>query len=401
MKRNLIEDLKYWGEHENGPFFLYGIEGVGKTWLVNNYTHDFCETSVYFKTERDSAYYAPFLVLAAPYAFVAAHFQLSPAILDSSVVIFDDVENYPVSALKLMRYAAEKSCKWIFVSAFDLVPCDFRDKITIRHLTPMQFDEFLIASGSEWYVEALKTHYKSRKRMPDIVHDELLSDFEEYIWVGGMPEVVNDYLTARSSVNITKKQERARLYAYHALEYLTDESLRTKCRQILGVLEAELKKPNQKFMFGLIRNGVTYKMYADAISELEKRGLVIRQYELEDEKKFKLFYPEFSFFSSSKSDEVTDVEYELRLQNYILQTLNEKKIKNFFWESGNRAELPVVINDKEKEYPVDVSNGRNLARSISSFLKIRSGETVLRIADDNFKSEDGRETIPVYSMFCM
>ena len=228
MKRNLIEDLKYWGEHENRPFFLYGIEGVGKTWLVNNYTNDFCETSVYFKTERASAYYAPFLDSEDPLGFVSAHFQLSPEMLDSSVVIFDDVENYAASAVKLMQHAVLKSCRWIFVSAFDLVPDELRDNITIRHLTPMQFDEFLTAAGSEWYVEALKTHYKSRKRMPDIVHDELLSDFEEYIWVGGMPEVVNDYLSSRSSVNITKKQERARIYAYHALELLSDETFEDK-----------------------------------------------------------------------------------------------------------------------------------------------------------------------------
>ena len=401
MKRNLIEDLKTWGEGERRPFFLYGIEGVGKTWLVNNYVTDFCEAGIYFKTEPGSAYYADFLTSDDPLSFVAEHFHISQEALDSSVVIFDDADNYIASASKLLDHAVKNCCKWIFAAAYDFVPGDLKEKTTIRHLTPLQFDEFLIAAGSEWYVEAVKTHFKSRKKMPDIVHEELLSDFEEYLWVGGMPEVVNDYLTTKSSVNITKKQERAKLCAYHAIDMLSEETLRTKCRQILGVLEAELLKPNQKFMFGMIRNGVTYKMYADAISELEKRGLAIRQFELNDEKKFKIFYPEYSFFSSSKSDEVTDVEYGLRTQNYILQTLNEKGIDNYFWESGNRAELPVVIKENAVKLPVDVSQGRNLSRSIASFLKTENSDNVLRITEDNFMSEEGRDTVPVYAIFCL
>ena len=70
----------------------------------------------------------------------------------------------------------------------------------------LQFDEFLTAIGKDWYVEVITAHYKNRKKLPDIVHYELLSTFDEYLWIGGMPDVMNEYLDMESTVNVTERQ---------------------------------------------------------------------------------------------------------------------------------------------------------------------------------------------------
>ncbi len=394
MKRNIIENLKKWSEGESVPFFLYGLEGVGKTYVVNEYTNDFCGYSIYFKTEKDSAYYEPFLSSFDPFSFVTAHLDMDPEVLLKSVVIFDDCEDYPETAKKLIEMAFEKKCRWIFVSSYDLIPAGYEDKVSKHKMFPMQFDEYLIANGNEWYVEAIKAHFESGKKLPDMVHSELLSDFEEYMWVGGMPDAVSHYISSKNAVNISKIQYRAKIQAlYH---------LPLKAEQIISVLEKQLYKPNQKFMFQLIRTGVTYKMYEDAIEYLIEQGILIRQNELEDERKFKLLFSEFSFLSCSRNDEITDVEYDLRLQNYVLQTLNSKEKTCFFWESGNRAELPFILKNESGYCVIDASNAeRSKSRSVSSFLKTHENAEVLTVNTGNFKDNNGQKNIPVYSLFCL
>ncbi len=397
MKRNMIEDLKIWGETAENPFFLYGLHGVGKTYLVNSYVNNFSTSFIYFKTE-ESDYYKAFIEGDAPLDFVAEHFGLNNDSLKNEIVIFDDTENYVKTASKLIRFAIINKCKWIFISDYDYLR-NTTSGLTKKQLFPVQFDEFLVAVGSEWYVEAIKGHFESRKKLPDIVHNELLSDFEEYIWVGGMPEVLSNYVETRSSINVTGLQKRNKKLSL-SLDFAEDNR-KVKCDQVLSCLGEQLYKDNQKFMFNVIRNGVTYNMYADTLDYLEGRGLIIRQNEYSSKKKFKLFYPEFSFISSSRHDEITDVEYNLRIQNYVLQTLKQKGIECCFWESGNRADLDFVIRTIDTQFPVDFGfSSKNNSKSVSSFTKKTGAEFSLVISDSNYFTEVGRYSVPVYSLFC-
>lgn len=399
MKRNMIEDFKLWGETEPTPFFLYGIKGVGKTYLVNDYANDFLSSFLYFKTEENSYYYEPFLLSETPLDFVAEHFGTTEDRLVSEVIIFDDTEKYSEAAKKLIAIAIKNKYKWIFISSYDYLSKDLKG-LTKKQLFPVQFDEFIVALGEEWYVEAIKGHFESKKKLPDIVHTELLSDFEEYIWVGGMPEVVSDYLTRKSSINVTGLTCKNKKLSLET--NAEDDSTDMKCRQILNCVNKQLYKENQKFMFNVIRTGVTYNMYSDALELLEKQGLILRQNEYSNDKKFKLFYPEFSFISSSRHDELTDVEYRLRVQNYILQTMKQKNIDCKFWESGNRADLDFVLSTIHTQFAADFGlSYRNDAKSIQSFNNNTHSDFSLKFSDSNYFSEVGRYTVPVYALFCL
>lgn len=398
MKRNMIEELKRWGDGSPCPFYLYGIRGVGKTYLVNEYVSGFKFSFVYFKTEPGSDYYSDFKTMDSPEKFVSNHYGFSSDELTSAIVVFDDSHEYISAAVKLISYAIMHKCRWIFISDYDYLKKS-TSGIEIRELFPMQFDEFLAAMGSEWYVEAIRGHFESRKKLPDIVHEELLSDFEEYIWVGGMPEVVNDYLTKKTSVNITSLQRNNKRNALDISEI--SEEQKTKSLQILNCIQEQLFKENRKFMFNVIRTGVTLSMYNDAINELESKRYILRQNEYTSEKKFKLFYPEFSFITGSRHDELTEVEYKTRIINYVLQTLNQKKIETVFWESGNRAELDFIIKEQFTQFPIDFGfSDKNNSKSIISFSQKYDCKNIYRISESNYSKESGKDAIPIYALFC-
>ncbi|MCR5584334.1 MAG: hypothetical protein K6F63_02730 [Lachnospiraceae bacterium] len=398
LKRNIIENIKAWDEDITGPLFLYGLKGVGKAFICREYAKDFHESFLYYEPELSLAD-----SVSDPADHVATHFGLSPEVLANEFLILNETEKNVAFFTKLLEKAVEGKYKWIFISDYDYTKGKTEAEIFKMQMFPLQFDEFLTNLGyNDWYVSSVSETLKRKEKLPDIVHNNLISTFEEYLWTGGMPEVIKDYIR-EDRLNIRSRQTDAKLLIYNSINNIKDASLRNKCDQILDTVEAQLKKSNKKFMFNQIRSGVTYQMYAEALDTLIDRGLCLRINEVSDERKFKLFYPEFSFNPMESFDEITDVEFLLREENYLLQTFAQKGIDVAFWESGNRAELPFVIRtDEGRSIPVDYhGENRKVSKSILSYQNKHDNPKAIKISDSNFVDEDSSVTIPVYSVFCI
>ena len=207
MKRNALSTLKQWKEaEERKPFYLTGIKGVGKTYLAFEFAEDFFESYLYLGLEQNStmAEYLDALPEESILPALADYFEVPEEFLFSSLLILDEVYRCPNLLRRLLRLSSEQtSLFWMFLSSYDALETEEKNSVEELVLYPLQFDEFLTAIGNEWYVEVITAHYKTKRKIPDIVHQELLSTFDEYLWIGGMPDVVNEYLTMESSIDVT------------------------------------------------------------------------------------------------------------------------------------------------------------------------------------------------------
>ncbi len=394
MKRNSYDILKNRDRHK--PFFLYGMKGVGKTYLCNEYIKDNPDAFIYFTPSESMLQDPAFTACPEPVDFLAAYFSLAPEILIASSMIFDDTEKYIEFSKLLFNFAAVNHCDWIFVSEYNY----YDDGIAAGsaeslELFPLQFDEYLNALGFEWYAGALKEHLINKKKLPDILHNEMISDFDEYLYVGGMPQVVNEYLAMKSQMSIARAQLDVK-YLASGIQDINEGNIRKI--QIFSVMDRMLKNKNQKFKFSEIREGASIKMFEGALNSLVQEKRVLLQREIGSDRNFKLFYPEFSFLSADRTDALTQDEYYLRTQNYIIQTLLQKKILNNYWESGNRASLNLIMDYEGAMRPVNLSfYGKNDLRSIASYRSREKCPEALKIADTNFV--DNEYVLPVYMLF--
>lgn len=416
MKRNALTTLKLWKETaERKPFYLTGIKGVGKTYLAFEFAKDFFDSYLYLSLEQNAALAEYFDGLSEENALsaLAGYFEVPEQLLVSSLLIIDEVYRCPNLLRKLIKLAVKyPSFFLLFLSSYDALEPKEKQCVEELVLYPLQFDEFLMAVGSAWYVEVIAAHYKTKRKIPDIVHRELLSTFDEYLWIGGMPDVINEYLTMEASVNVTERQELARIILLHSMDTTAEESLSLKCRQVFSTIGEQLKKSNQKFQFNLIRKGITYQMYKEALSFLERHHMAYRINELEKEQQFKLFYPDFSLNPSLRNDELTAVERQIRLQNYMLQTFCQKDIPCGFWEAKSQANIEFVLMKGNEYTPVELKvEGKNKFKSIHSFQKTFQQKTeegrdrklikkVAKFSDSNFVENDDFFNLPVYSAFC-
>jgi len=408
MKRNLITTLQTWMEsEERKPFYMTGIKGVGKTYLACEFAKSFFDSYLYLSFEHNKELAFRFEALQEEEIFsaLAEYFELPEEMLFHIPFVFDEIYQCPSFVERLLHLVANnRQMYWIFLSSYDVLDTDIKSKLFCRTLYPLQFDEFLTAIGKDWYVEVITAHYNNRKKLPDIVHYELLSTFDEYLWIGGMPDVMNEYLDMESTVNVMERQHIQKQMLFYGMEHEAEEKTNYKCVQIYSTIDEQLIKPNQKFQFNLIRKGITYQMYKDAIDFLVRHKMLYRLDCLgKEEQQFKLFYPDFSLNKSARNNELTPVERQIRLQNYVLQTFREKQFDVSFWEAKSQACVDFVLYDKKNNLytPIEIKKeGKSKTKSMLSFSGQFPVRNIVRISSSNFVENDENINLPVYSLFC-
>lgn len=408
MKRNLISTLQSWMEsEERKPFYMTGIKGVGKTYLACEFAKSFFDSYLYLSFEHNKELSARFEALSEEEIFpaLAEYFELPEEMLFHIPFVFDEIYHCPGFVSKLLQLVKNQpNLYWIFLSSYDNLSEESKSVLSCHTLYPLQFDEFLTAIGKDWYVEVITAHYKNRKKLPDIVHHELLSTFDEYLWIGGMPDVLNEYLDMESSVNVMERQHIQKQMLLYGMEHEAGEKTNYKCLQVYSTIDEQLVKPNQKFQFNLIRKGITYQMYKDAIDFLVRHNMLYRLDCIgKEEQQFKLFYPDFSLNNSARNNELTPVERQIRLQNYVIQTFKEKQFLCKFWEAKSQATIDLVLQNEEGDCftPIEIKkDGKSKTKSILSFTEQYPVRNIVRISGSNFVENDEIINLPVYSVFC-
>lgn len=414
MKRNAVKELVAWKEKgDSTPFLIVGTKGVGKTYLAIEFATAYYPQYLYVNFE---------LNLSAR-EFFATHMQEQDNTLSETVAQYFQVEEYYLAELAIildeisfcpvvMESLKEHHNSSIIAISGNLSVVN--ERVSTEHckmlrLFPLSFDEFLCALGNDWYVDIIQGHFYNAKPVPDIVHQELLALFEEYLVVGGMPAAINEYIISKSVNNISEIHTMLANRIHSVVLSQCNEQEAGRATQILTVISEQLKKENKKFRFNLIRKGVTYSLYKNSISLLNNNGLVLRLNEKSKENSFKLYMPDVGMLSSAFLGTNNNETRKALLENYVMQTLVTNGIENiFFWESEAQAKVDFIINRNGKETPVELRiSTTGKGKSIASYLASKEGQAACsekkhyRFGFENFHSTTVFEGIPYYAVFCV
>ena len=80
-------------------------------------------------------------------------------------------------------------------------------KIRMEHMYPMNFEEFLMATGKDMLLEKIKESYSNMKPMPQFAHEQALTLYRQYLCVGGMPESLIQDLKRNTACHRRKRRE--------------------------------------------------------------------------------------------------------------------------------------------------------------------------------------------------
>jgi len=123
----------------------------------------------------------------------------------------------------------------------------------------MDFEEFLWANNRENIVTFLKSN------PTETAFNEILSDlFKQYLYIGGMPEAVADWIENKNVENINAIQEEILGNYRKDFSKYTDNTTAIRIRQVFDTLPAQFAKKNDKFLYGTVKSGARAREYETA-----------------------------------------------------------------------------------------------------------------------------------------
>ena len=427
MKRKVIDELINWKtDTQDTPILLTGAKGVGKTYLAYDFAKSFFEHFYYINFEREPLQSMLFKQPENIKASLLSHFAIPEEQSSSDRILILDEVSFCREALS----AIKDNC---LAGAFDYVititshplPTEFKPEFHVICIHPLDFDEFLRATGNDWYIEAILNHYNTSSKIPDIVHKELLTLHQLYLKIGGMPGVVNEYLNLFSTLNVSELHSII-IGSYHDF-ILRDnsDSDALKMNQVLDSLVHQLMKENKKFQYKIIRKGTTHAMYRDAIRKLLDQNYVIRCNKIssdqlehpsiqtilnnsmeEDNSNFKLYLPDTGLLYSKINEEQgldgIKVYQRSLMENYVAQALQAKNYPFAFWESDSMAKVDFIIAKDHELLPIEVFLGENTrSKSISVLKQKYDFPYAIKISAKNFEYSNLVKYVPYYAVFCL
>jgi len=173
---------------------------------------------------------------------------------EDTLVFIDEIQAYDhlLTLLKFLReddkftYICSGSLLGVTLKTTSSIPLG---SIEIKHMYPLDFEEFLIANGvGKLVLDTVRKNFAARASMPDAIHNKLLDLFKKYLLVGGLPDAVNEFLATKNIANIrTIQNEIHHLYGVDAARYEESHN-RLKIQRIYGMVPSNLENKKKLSM---------------------------------------------------------------------------------------------------------------------------------------------------------
>ncbi|TRX00806.1 ATP-binding protein [Flavobacterium gawalongense] len=424
MNRLLLNELVVWKNSKNRkPLIIQGARQVGKTWLMKEFGKREFEQVVYLNFESSSRLSHLFSVDFNIERIIAIlEIETNQKIIpETTLLIFDEIQEVE-KGLTALKYFQEQAPQYYIVAAGSLLGISLQKnnsfpvgKVDFMKLYPLSFMEFLENSGEQRLAEQMEN------KNWDVIssfHEKLTDELRLYYFIGGMPEVVANYLENKNLETVRTLQQKIVIgYENDFAKYAPNEIV-PKIKLVWNSLISQLAKENRKFIYGQIKKGTRAKDFEMAINWLVDAGLVLKVNRIEkpimplnayaDFDAFKLFLVDIGLLNAignldkkillEKNSILTEYKGALTEQ-YVCQQL---KIKTdiYYWVAPNAtAEIDFVLQDQNEIIPVEVKAEENLkSKSLKVFVDKFENKNAIRTSMSKFRTENWLTNVPLYAI---
>lgn len=424
MFRYKMNELIKWKESKDRkPLIIRGARQVGKTWLMKEFGKNYYEKCAYINFDENKRMEELFskgfdIERIIQGLKIESGVNIEP---ENTLIIFDEVQETP-KALTALKYFYENANQYHIVAAGSLLGVAMHEgtsfpvgKVDFIDLYPLNFYEFLEALGEKEILELIRNNDINLI----IIFKEKIKDYlKQYLYIGGMPEVVYSYSQNKDFDEVRNKQNRL-LEAYEQdFSKHAPNNIVPRIRQLWNNIPTQLAKENKKFIYGLIKQGARAKEYELALSWLIDCGLVYQVNRVKDCKIPLSAYQDFNAFklylldvgllcAMAKIDSKTIIEgneifieFKGSLAEQFVLTEVKTNIDTpiFYWSSeGGTAELDYIIQLNGNNIPIEVKANENLqAKSLKVFVNKYNTKINVRTSMSDYRKEDWLINIPLY-----
>jgi predicted AAA+ superfamily ATPase len=432
MKRKLYKRLLEWKtKGAKKSLMVVGARQVGKTYLIR----EFCKAEFKEYLEFNLFDRADIVSLFAE----SINTQLKidrlellvghPIDFERTALFFDEAQESEElnSALK---FFAESETPYKIICAGSLLGVKIRrfkksfpvGKVTRLHLRPMDFEEFLMATGDAALAQEIYRCYRDSTAMSAPLHEKCLERYRLYLCSGGMPEAVSSLVG--NDLNILRFDST--ILAGIRADYLNDMNRyidtpfeKARIEATYASIPAQLGNKSSKFQYTGIRQGAKSREYASALDWLVSSDMILRceqvtlpQMPLKGFVRdgfFKLYYNDVGLLGNALGIAPADVMLNreffykgILVENYVANQMAAGEVPLFYWRSNNEAEVDFLLDTRQGIVPVEVKAGEHKGSpSLRSYRQRYNPVLALRFSTRNFGLTGGIKSVPLYAAFCL
>lgn len=423
MKRYAIKQLIDWKNSKNRkPLIIKGARQVGKTWLMKEFGKAQYKSTIYINFEYDDLmrehFSKDFNVARIIEGLELGRSKIVPA---ETLIILDEIQECP-KALTSLKYFYENAPQYHIIAAGSLLGVSLHEnfsfpvgKVDFLNLYPLSFLEFLDAIGKEDFIQLLNNPNSLNIA---IFKPKYIEWLKKYYYIGGMPEVVETYITTKDFNKVRTVQKNIlTAYADDFSKHISTSG-KLKIDLIWDNIPNRLMEENKKFVYKKVKEGARADYFEEALSWLKNTGLIYKVNRItkpalpvkayEDTKAFKLFILDVGLLCAmTKLPAKTLIdgnkiftEFNGALaEQYVLQqlkTVEDMEISYWINKNGN-AEIDFVIQNEENVVPLEVKANTNIqAKSLKFYREKFNPKISVRTSLTDFEINNGLYNIPLF-----
>lgn len=441
MDRKYLKDLIEWNnDDDRKPLLVLGARQVGKTYLIKNIFAENYYKNSYLRIDcSNDSDFVDYVFkndnLSKVIDYIQVHYNF---ILDNKHLLIIDEAQECLPIIKMMKHFCEERRDIPLIVSGSLVRIRINryahkrgkyadksflfpvGKINQLMIYPMTFDEFLYNYQKNTY-DFVKKSFDEKKELNNDIHCDLINIFNEFLFVGGMPEVVNVFIKNKDN-KVTAYQKVSKKLKEIYTDYLSDMDLYQasaesilRSRLIFRNIYSQLNKENKNFKCSVIQDNLKNRDLITPIEWLVTANVVNRSFLLKEritlplieseESLYRLYLSDMGLFTCQsrlnaqnfvidKSNALSGIYYE----NYISIELVARGFALFYWKGKRNSELEFIIDIDGSIVPIDAKKKNGSLNSIEEFRTHNKKDLVIKVSTNHYGFDEKNKilTLPYY-----
>lgn len=427
LRRKIYDKLLAWKNNKGkkDAILLRGVRQCGKTYIVREFGKreykNFIEINFIERPDMQAVFSGNLDVdnMVQQIKLSMPGCQFIPG---ETLLFLDEIQDVPNARTSLKFWTQDG--RFDCIASGSLLGMDYKNEVSIpvgyeRQLImrTLDFEEFIWALGAEVNLkEMLAPYVDGAKRVPEAMHNSLNKYLQEYMVVGGLPEVVDTYIATKDFYQVHLLQEKI-LRDYHddIAKYALNQD-KIKAKQCFLSIPRQLSKENHKFQYSVVEKKATARKFTSSLDWLHNAGLIDFAYNVNS--------PWFPLKAHVKEDQfrvyLCDIGllvamYGYQLKIALLSDALEGPAKGGIYESlvadilakrgeelyyykkeDSTLEIEFILERDCKLVPVEVKARKGSTRSLNELLKMDNIERGYKLTAQNTGVVEKKITLPLY-----
>lgn len=426
LKRRFTDYLKQWkATKKNECLLVRGARQIGKTFIIEDFAKNNYESFVEINFEQNPELKNAFdgeLSVSEMIKRITVHIPSARFIPHKTLIFFDEIQACPQARTSLKFWALDNtfdvvcsgSLLGVNYKAVSSFPVGYERQVNMYSL---DFEEFLWAVGlPQDFIDSLKTHFTDKIKIDESTHKKMMQYLREYMVVGGMPAVVNQFL-ATSNYGIVQQEQEKIVQAYlNDIAKYADSADRVKARNCFLSIPRQLTKENTKFQYSVVERNGTARKFGNALDWLRDAGIVSYCYNLSalqfpllsyvKEDQFRIYMGDIGLLISMYGYEMKAALLEDVLdgpakggifENLMADILHKKRRPLYFFKKDDSSvEIEFVLTSGAHPLPIEVKAKNGRTQSLNTVLTWEGIENGYKFGNCNVGVDGNKITMPFY-----